>query len=241
VASPFRFLALAYAVLFALMVAGNARGYYLCAYYPTLFAAGAVAIEGATQARVRWRYVVGAIVAIGGLALAPFAVPVLPIDTFVAYTSALGLSKPGPPDGKAHVIQPFYAEEFGWDAMTRMVAAAYDALPATQRADTPIFTDGYTYAGAFNFYGPRYGLPRVLSANNNYYFWGYGTYSGKQMIAVGGSYYHLYTQLFGSVRQVAVYRDTHRWMIEGPLPIYLCTQPKMPLSQMWPLLRKFGL
>jgi len=30
-------------------------------------------------------------------------------------------------------------------------------------------------------------------------------------------------------------------MIEGPLPIYLCTQPKMPLAQMWPLLKKFGL
>ena len=83
------------------MVAGNARGYYLCAFYPALFAAGAVAIERATQAHIPWRYAVGAIVAIGGLALAPFAIPVLPIDTFVAYTSALGLTKSEPPDGKA--------------------------------------------------------------------------------------------------------------------------------------------
>lgn len=240
-AAPYRFIAIAYAVLFAFMVAGNARGYYMSAFYATLFAAGGVAIEAATAVRTGWRIAAAGVAAAGGLALAPFAIPVLPIDTFVAYTTALGVSKPAPPDGVPHLIQPLYAEEFGWDAMTAMVAGVYNALPAAERADTPIFTDGYTYAGAFDFYGPRYGLPPVLSANNNYYVWGYGRYDGRQMIAVGGSYYPLYTRLFGSVKQVAVYRDAHRWMIEGPLPIYLCTQPKMSLAQMWPLLKKFGL
>jgi len=240
-AAPHRFLAIAYVVLFAFMVAGNARGYYMSAFYASLFAAGGVAVEAATANRTAWRVAVAAIAAAGGVALAPFAIPVLPVDTFVAYTSALGVSKPAPPDGAPHLIQPLYAEEFGWEAMTATVAGVYKSLPAAQRADTPVFTDGYTYAGAFDFYGPRFGLPPVLSANNNYYLWGYGDYDGKQMIAVGGSYYPLYTRLYGSVKQVAVYRDVHRWMIEGPLPIYLCTQPKMPLAQMWPLLKKFGL
>jgi len=240
-ALPYRFLAIAYVALFALMVAGNARGYYMSAFYATLFAAGGVAVERATRLRPASRWAIGGVALAGGLALAPFAIPVLPVDTFIGYTAALGASKPAPPDGKPHLIQPLYAEEFGWDAMTQMVAGVYNALPAAERADTPVYTDGYTYAGAFDFYGPEYGLPPVLSGNNNYYLWGYRRYSGKQMIAIGGSSYKLYTQLYGSVKQVAVYRDTHRWMIEGPLPIYLCTLPKMPLAQMWPLFKKYGL
>lgn len=240
-AARFRWIAIAYAVLFVLMVLGNARGYYMSAFYATLFAAGAVALEAATKKRLRMRAALTAVVAIGGLAFAPFAIPLLPVQTFIAYTAALGLSRPAPPDGKPHLIQPLYADEFGWDQMTATLAGVWHALPASERADTPIFTDGYTYAGAFDFYGPRYGLPRVLSANNNYALWGYGGYTGKQMVAVGGTYYSLYAQLYGSVKQVAVYRDPHRWIIEGPLPIYLCTQPRMSLAQMWPKLTKYGL
>lgn len=239
-ARPYRFVAIAYAVLFVLMVIGNARGYYMSAFYSVLFAAGGTAIEAARMPRAG-RFGLAALAAIGGLVFAPFAIPVLPLDTFIGYTAMLGVSKPAPPDGKPHLIQPLYAEELGWEPMTQMIAGVYNGLPASTRSATAIFTDGYTYAGALNFYGPRYGLPRVLSANNNYYLWSYDGYDGSQMIAIGATDYHLYTQLYRSVRQVAVYRNTYRWIIEGPLPIYLCTGPRMPLSAMWPLLRKYGL
>ena len=50
--------------------------------------------------------------------------------------------------------------------MTQMVAGAYWALPPRQRAITAVFADRYAYAGALNYYGPRYGLPTVISPNN---------------------------------------------------------------------------
>jgi hypothetical protein len=241
-ALPFRFLAIAYVLLFALMVGLTARGYYLAGYYPVLFAAGGVAIERATESLRAWRLPLVFAVAVLVALMVPFALPILPIDGLVAYGQRLGLSRPAPPDGRAHLVQPLFADEFGWEAMTRAVADAFHALPEPARADTALFADGYMYAGALNFYGPRYGLPTAISGNNTYYLWGPGTYSGARMLAVGATDYPIYRRMFGSVKQIAVYRDPRRWMIEGPLPIYLCTKPRIePLALMWPQFKRFGL
>ena len=114
--------------------------------------------------------------------------------------------------------------------MTRTVAGAYWALPPGQRKVTAVFADRYAYAGALDYYGPRYGLPAVISPNNSYYLWGTRGYSGRSMLAVGATDYRLLLHWFGSVRQVAVYRNDLRWMLEGPLPIYFCTKPRVPLA-----------
>jgi hypothetical protein len=240
-AAPFRFLAVAFVALFALMVALTARGYYLAGYYPILFAAGGVAVERALATRLAWRTPIAvAVVALVAL-MVPFALPVLPVNGLIAYSATLGVSRPAPPENAPHLVQPLFADEFGWDEMTRSVADVYASLPASQRSDTAIFADGYAYAGALNFFGPRYGLPSTISGSNTYFLWGPRAYSGARLIAVGATDYPLYMRLFGSVKQVAVYRNAYRWLIEGPLPIYLCTQPRLPLAEMWPQFKKYGL
>jgi hypothetical protein len=30
-------------------------------------------------------------------------------------------------------------------------------------------------------------------------------------------------------------------MLEGPLPIYICTRPRAPLATIWPALKYYGL
>ena len=82
----------------------------------------------------------------------------------------------------------------------------------------------------FERYGPRYDLPTAISPNNSYYLWGTRGYSGRSMLAVGATDYSLLLRWFGSVRQIAVYRNDYRWILEGPLPIYLCTHPRAPLA-----------
>ena len=125
--------------------------------------------------------------------------------------------------------------------MTATVARAYYVLPPQRRAVTAIFADRYAYAGAIDFYGPRYGLPAVISPNNSYYVWGTRGYTGDSVLAVGATDYPLLLRSFGSVRQVAVYRNDYRWILEGPLPIYLCTHPRAPLAKMWPSFIYYGL
>jgi hypothetical protein len=84
-------------------------------------------------------------------------------------------------------------------------------------------------------------LPTAISPNNQYYLWGTRGYSGDSMLAVGATDYRLLLRWFGSVKQIAVYRNDLRWMLEGPLPIYLCTQPRVPLAIMWPHFKYYGL
>ncbi len=239
---PYRYLTVAYALLLAMLIATIGRGYYIQGFYPALFAAGAVAIESAVAAKRRVaRAAIVAAAVVAGLPMFPLSLPILPLPTYMAYERAIGLSRPTPPEGKSHLINPMFADQLGWKTMTATVAGAYWSLPPAQRKITAVFADRYAYAGALDYYGPRYGLPAVISPNNSYYLWGTRGYSGRSVLAVGATDYWLLLHWFGSVRQIAVYRNDYRWMLEGPLPIYLCTRPRVPLAVMWPALKYYGL
>jgi hypothetical protein len=240
--APYRFVAVAYLLLVALVVLTVGRGYYLEGYYPALFAAGSVAIERLVSARAAWwRPALLAGIFIAGAVFAPLALPVLSLPTYMRYEVAIGLSRPMPPDGKHHLTNPLYADQLGWKTMTQTVAHAYWSLPRRQRSITAVFADRYAYAGAIDFYGRRYGLPPVISPNNSYYLWGTRGYSGESMLAVGATDYRLLEHSFGRVEQIAVYRNDYRWILEGPLPIYLCTRPRASLAAMWPSFKYYGL
>jgi len=178
---------------------------------------------------------------VAGLPMFPLSLPVLSLPAYMAYERAIGLSRPAPPDGRSHLINPMFADQLGWKTMTQTVGGAYWSLPPAQRRITAVFADRYAYAGALDFYGPRYGLPTAISPNNQYYLWGTRGYSGRSMLAVGATDYYLLLRWFGSVRQIAVYRNDYRWMLEGPLPIYICTRPRVPLAVMWPAFKYYGL
>jgi hypothetical protein len=239
---PYRFLTVGYLLLLAVLIWTIGRGYYIQGFYPALFAAGAVALERAANARPRWlKAAVSTAIVIAGLPMLPLSLPILPLPAYMAYERAIGLSRPSPPDGKSHLINPMFADQLGWKTMTQTVAGAYWSLPAAQRRATAIFADRYAYAGALDYFGPRYGLPPVISPNNQYYLWGTRGYSGRSILAVGATDYWLLLHWFGSVRQIAVYRNDYRWMLEGPLPIYICTRPRAPLATIWPALKYYGL
>jgi hypothetical protein len=133
-----------------------------------------------------------------------------------------------------------YAEEFGWEELTEHVAQVYHSLPPSVRARTGVFADTYADAGALEFYGARYGLPPVISAQNTYYLWGTQRYDGKTLIVVGASQSDLVRQLYRNVKLVATYGNPYKWVVEGPTPIYVCTDPIAPLPQLWPRLKWYG-
>ncbi len=144
-----RFAGVAYAVAFIVAVALAAKGYYIVGIYAALLAAGAVAIErAATWLRVTLSVALCAVALIS----LPLSLPVLPVQTLVSYTQALGLT--GRAGAPAHLIQPVFAEEFGWDRLASDVAAVYAALPPNVRARTAIYADTYADAGAIDFFGP---------------------------------------------------------------------------------------
>ncbi len=138
---------------------------------------------------------------VAGLPMFPLSLPVLPLPAYMAYERAIGLSRPAPPDGKSHLINPMFADQLGWKTMTQTVAGAYWSLPRGAAPDHRGLRRSLCLRRALSItYGPRYGLPTVISPNNQYYLWGTRGYSGRSMLAVGATDYWLLLHWFGSVQ-----------------------------------------
>jgi Dolichyl-phosphate-mannose-protein mannosyltransferase len=227
-----RFITIAYVALFIVAVVLEAKGYYIIGIYGALLAIGAVVVERATT----WlRTTVFVALAATAAATMPLSLPILPIDGFIAYSQMLGLTGHG---ADAHVTQPVYAEQFGWDRLARDVASVYYALP--NRNNVAIYADTYADAGAIDFFGPAYGLPSAISSQNSYWLWGTHGYNGNTIIAIGASRIDLLRPYYRSCKLVRSSNEPLKWVVEGPAPIFLCTGAKMPLDQIWPHLRWYG-
>jgi hypothetical protein len=225
-----RFISIAYVVLFVVAVVLEAKGYYVIGIYGALLAIGAVVVErAATWLRA------AVLIALTATAVAtlPLSLPVLPIEGFIAYTQMLGLTGHGP---NAHVIQPIYAEQFGWDRLAHDVSIVYNAIPER----TTIYADTYADAGAVDFFGSAYGLPNAISSQNSYWLWGTRGNNGDTLIAIGATRMDLVKQYYRSCTLIRESNEPLRWIVEGPTPIFVCTGPMLPLDQIWPHLRWFG-
>ena len=88
----YRTLGLIYIVVFAFLATRNSKAYYLAPAYTMLLAAGAVAIESSQLWRRRsWlRPALLALLMVLAVPVAPFVVPLLPVESFLRYQSALG-------------------------------------------------------------------------------------------------------------------------------------------------------
>jgi hypothetical protein len=224
-----RFIGYAFIVAFIVALDTAAKGYYIIGIYPALFAAGSVSLEHPTQL-LRPLYAVSLTVA--GLLTAPLAAPLLPVETLIAYTHTFGAPN--------RLVQPLFADEFGWNTLASSVAHYYDVLPEKLRARTPVFADTYGYAAALDYYGGRYGLPPPISAQNQYYLWGTHGYDLSTMLAVGASQYWMLKRLYRNVHVLGTFSDPYRWAAEGPAPIYLCSDPIVPEDEIWPRLKWYG-
>src|SRR5205085_6289410 len=108
-----------------------------------------------------------------GAILAPIAIPLLPPETYIQYTKALHLDQPKIETHRLGPLPQIFADQFGWDEMAAIVARVYNSLPPDVRAKTAIFGQNYGQAGAIDFFGPKYGLPKAISGHQSYFLWGF--------------------------------------------------------------------
>ena len=231
----YRVLGVTYLALLAVMMALKGKDYYLAPIYPMLFAAGGVLWEKWAESRswLRWlRVAVPAVVTAMGIVAAPLVIPILPPEQIEPYMGRLGLKVAQGETGARARLPQHFADEFGWPEMVQAVAGVYNALPAEQRAKTAILAGNYGEAGAIDFFGPRYGLPKAISGHQNYYYWGPRQYTGESIILLEWSL-----------------KRAQRWcrsVDQGPAiaPYYgmgweyysvlTCHDLKKPLSEAWP-------
>jgi hypothetical protein len=117
--------------------------------------------------------------------------------------------------------------------MTATVAGVYEELPQNERSEACILTGNYGEAGAIDFFGPPYDLPRTISGHNNYYLWGPGGCTGELVIAIGVQDERL-EAVFDDVREEAGFTCEYCMPDENNLPVYVSRDPKMPLEEAWP-------
>ena len=237
--SRYRILGWTYVLMLVAFIVLKGKNYYLSAAYPMLFAAGAIAFERMTRERGRWsRAVYAGLIVISACLLAPTVAPILHPEAYIRYQKAIGLEPPRAENQSTGPLPQYFADEFGWEEMTREVARVYDALPSEQRAATAIFANSYGQAGAIDFFGKKYGLPKAISSHQNYWYWGPHDYTGQSVIVLGsdgtgdrehfagveaaGRTYHPYSR-----------RDEH-------FEIFVCRDLNTTLQALWPKTKKWN-
>jgi dolichyl-phosphate-mannose-protein mannosyltransferase len=245
-AAAYRMFGWAFVLTIGFFMVMHGKDYYSAPAYPMVLAAGAVMREDffesarfATRPKLRARLqgAIFAVVILVTLLLTPFVLPVLPIEKFVALQKWIGIGPPVTEKNQIGVLLPqYYADEFGWQEMVEKVAKVYHSLPPEEQAKTAIYTNNYGQAGAIDFFGSRYGLPKAICAHQNYFLWGPREYTGEIMILVGSENIEDARPHFASVEEVARLDNPYA-MPHETRPILLARGLKVDLRTVWPRLK----
>jgi len=232
IAQPrYRALGFTFIALFIEFVVMKGKIYYLAPAYPMLFAAGSIALPR------RARIPAAIVLIIGGALLAPFAIPILPVETFIRYQQAMPIKPPKTENHRMGPLPQQYADMFGWPEMTAAVARAYDTLTPAEKAKCAIFGQNYGQAGAIDHFGPAYGLPHAISGHQNYFLWGPRGATGEVLIVLDDNQERL-EQLFADVRPAGDVTHPYSMPYEH-WTIHICRKPKVPLAELWPQIKKW--
>jgi hypothetical protein len=204
-----------------------------------LFAAGAVWFERwASREKLRWMKPTYAILLSGGIVLAPLANPILPVDSYINFSTALGITQSSPEAKKLDRLPQFYADMFGWEEKAAAVAKVFHSLSPEEQAKCAIFGDNYGRCGAIDFYSKKYNLPKSVGNHNNYWLWGPREYTGELVIVLGGNLRDK-QERFESVAVAGSVSSQYCMPYENNLSIYLCRNLKTSLRELWPSLKHY--
>ena len=237
--AAFRVFPIAYVLLFVLFIVSHGKAYYLSSIYPTLLAFGAVAIEIWLRRPVARGAALAAVVLVAAF-LSPLAIPVLPVEAYIAYAHAIGLgpSATAAEHQKLGVLPQTYADMFGWPEMAAKVAKVYWSLPPADRAKAVFYGNNYGDAAAIDVFGRPLGLPSAISGHNNYFLWGLQGHDGSVVIRIGGDRDELLKE-FRTVDQAGYIDAPYAMPYETNKPIYVERGIKVPLGPAWAASKHF--
>ena len=220
----------------ALLLATRGKYYYFAAALPALLAAGTVGAEQLLRGAVARRVAAGAVV-VSGLALAPLAAPLLPVETFVRYQAALGIAPPRTERHATGVLPQVFADMFGWRELAEGVADLARSLPEAERRRAVVYGQNYGEAAALVIYGPEVGLDvPAVSGHNNFWLW--GVPAGVDASLVVGDEREDCDRFFAEKLRLGRLPEV-RYALpsESGRVLWLCRGPKQPIESIWPLNR----
>jgi hypothetical protein len=233
-------LGIIYLVMLAEFIILHGKSYYLAPAYPMLFAAGGVAMERVFANRLKWLKpgLLVFVLATGAL-LAPLAVPILAPVKLVTYMRAIGLQLPRTETSHTAPLPQIFADQFGWQEMAASVGHVYNHLRPEDKKRAAIFCQNYGEAGAIDFFGPKFGLPRAISGHQNYFLWGPRDWTGEVALVLDTRDDDEREQ-FASVEDLGqIVSSPWAMPFERRTHIYLCHGLKANAQEFWPRVKKW--
>lgn len=239
---PLRILPIVYLAVFLILAVNKyVKAVYLGPMFPLVFAMGAFAAERYILA-IRWQWVrvlIPSLILLVGVLMAPFVMAVLPVEAYVSYARALGVAPSTSEKNQLGVLPQHFADRFGWEKMVDSVARAYNALTPEEQKQCTILCNNYGEAGAIDFFGPRFGLPKSICGHNNYWLWGPRDATGEVVILLGGSAEAIKAS-YDQAIQVCVFTDEYCMPYENNMPIWICKNRREPLAKDWAQFKRFN-
>lgn len=225
----------------ALLASGRSRPDRIMGVYPFLFGVGAATLEAAiARPGLRWLRVAlpVAIVSMGVLS-ALLVVPVLPPEPAARLVSALGEENEIQREVETAPLLLPLAHRLGSEEVVAEVEAAVARLEPEELDGAVILAESFSPAGALELLGSP-DLPPVFSAHNAYFLWGPPPTEPRLVVAVGFEMAQL-TPYFARVELAANATCSNCMGWRQETPIALAREPRRPLSEAWPELRRLGL
>jgi Dolichyl-phosphate-mannose-protein mannosyltransferase len=234
----FRVLGFIFVTVFVLLIVnGKSRAGYLAPAYPMMFAAGATWLDRfISKPAIKISYAV--LMILGGMVTAPLALPILPVESYIRYSRALGLKPDTEENKEIGDLPQFFADMQGWDAMEAEVARVFHQLTPQEQANSAIFAQNYGDAGAMELLGRKDQLPDVMSGHNNYWLWGPPQHRLDVVIIIGGDKEdHL--QSFESVEPAGMVRCGYCMPYENNQTVFVCRRLKATPAELWPRAKNY--
>ena len=234
VGKRYAFLAWTYFVVLAEMIVLHGKIYYLAPAYVMLLAGGAVWIEKRPLPRtgVWLKPVLVAPLLIGAAIAAPLAMPILPVQQAIKYCAFWDVKSVHVENVPLGDLPQLFGDMFGWEEQVQATSRAFRSLPEAERANAALLAYNYGEAGAIDYFGKRYDLPKAISGHNQYGYWGPRSYPGDVVIAIGFPAERL-RRSFDEVQPFETISPQYAMPEENNLTIYICRKPKQPLAASW--------
>ncbi len=237
----FRPFGWAFAAMFLAMMAAQGKNYYLSPAYPILFAGGALLWESLRPEKASRAFtaILTGLIVVLGLVTRPITLPVLSVDATQAYFKTLNMQNMAEERNAIGALPQHYADMFGWKEMAALYAGIYEKLSPEDKAKCVIYVRNYGEAGAIDFFGREYCLPKAACAHNSYWLWGPPEgKNGEVMIVLGTEHdpkesYDDLIRFFDSVEHAATFKHPLAMPYENDRPIFVCRGFKLTMADLW--------
>ena len=168
-----------------------------------------------------------------GIVAAPLAMPILPVAAAVKYTKFFGVQDVKVENVPLDSLPQLFGDMFGWPEQVQAMSRAYHSLSPEEQARATLLAYNYGEAGAIDYLGKDYGLPKAISGHNQYGYWGPRGTTGEIVIAIGFTKSRL-DRSFADVQPFETISPAYALPEESGLTIYICRQPRQLFSSSWP-------